>query len=422
MTDKGSTFLAIFMTGLNLSVPPVVTVGGVLVTVQFFGPAPCCEGMEQVNVILSPSLQGSGRVEIAVQSGGETSNTVEEVLLPNKGEGEFPDDQENQPRSRELAGIAYIPGTSLALVSDENDDVVRVIDVSQQQVTQVIALPSGSGPVATAVNSSGTLAVVAERRAGLVAIINLTTFTVPAQVPVGFGPLSVAIAGTTAVVANENAASVSFVNIGTAAAIGTPLTVGNGPRGVAVDPVAMKAYVTNEDSGTVSVIDLISFAVSDTLKLGGNIRPASIQLIPGSSLAVIAVPSFGEAGEALVLNLTSGTFSTINVNPARSGGSSDIAIHGTTAYFANQTGATVSYIPISTATGQASASPVAIPVDLGPRALTIDTKDNLLLVGCEGTGTVVLVDLASNQVIGRIKAVRSQMPGDDERDDHSDRP
>src|SRR5205807_7586766 len=61
-----------------------------------------------------------------------------------------------------------------------------------------------------------------------------------------------------------------------------------------------------------------------------------------------------------------------------------------------------------------------VKVDLGARALAIDAKDNLLVVSNEGTGTLVLVNLASSTVAGRINAVRSDSDGDD-KDDHSDR-
>jgi hypothetical protein len=55
---------------------------------------------------------------------------------------------------------------------------------------------------------------------------------------------------------------------------------------------------------------------------------------------------------------------------------------------------------------------------LGARALAIDTNDNLLVVSNEGSGTLVLIDLKTNEVVGRIRAVRSD--DDDNEDDHSD--
>jgi hypothetical protein len=59
----------------------------------------------------------------------------------------------------------------------------------------------------------------------------------------------------------------------------------------------------------------------------------------------------------------------------------------------------------------------SVKVDLGARALAIDTKDNLLVVSNEGTGTQVLVSLSSNTVTDRINAVQTS-PGD--QNDHSD--
>jgi len=38
---------------------PVVTIGGVAVTVQFYGDAPCCPGLQQINVQLTPQLAGA---------------------------------------------------------------------------------------------------------------------------------------------------------------------------------------------------------------------------------------------------------------------------------------------------------------------------------------------------------------------------
>lgn len=420
VTGRGPTFLAIFATGLDLSVTPVVTVGGVPVTVQFFGNAPCCMGLEQINVLLPDSLSGAGRVEVVLQSGAQVSNAVEIVLVPKQGQGPFQNDQENQTRSRELASIASVPGTSLALVTDENDDVVRVIDVAQRKVTHTVVLPAGAEPVGVAVNATGSLAVIAERNRSKVAIVDLSTFMVLAEVATGLGPVSVAIAGNDAVVVNGDADTVTVVDIVARTALKT-LTVGRGPRGVAADADHMKAYVTNEDDGTVSVIDLAALTVSSTITLGASIRPAAIQLIPGSNFAAITVPSGGNMGEALVLNVTTGAFTTINVNPDRSGGSSDIVVNGSTVFFANQTGGSVSVVPISLTTGLPTAPPATLKVDLGARALAVDAKDKFLLVTNEGSGTVVLVDLATGKVVAHVDAVRSEMEDNNGDDDHGDR-
>ena len=39
-----------------------------MVPVQFYGDAPCCVGLQQINVQLTGALSGAGLVEIAVQA------------------------------------------------------------------------------------------------------------------------------------------------------------------------------------------------------------------------------------------------------------------------------------------------------------------------------------------------------------------
>ena len=416
-TGGSPTYLALFVTGLVSGATPVVTVAGVTVPVAFAGPTPCCAGLEQINLTLPDSLAGAGRVPIVVTVNGHASNTVQVVLLPPAGSKQFGDDNENQTRSRELSSLAYVPGTSLILSTDENDDVVRVIDVSARKVMRVIALPSGANPDGLAVNAAGTIAAVAESGRGKVAILNLATNAITTEVATGSGPVSVAIAGTQAVVVNQDADSVSIVDL--AGTLQKTLAVGRGPKGVAVDATARVAYVTNEDDGTISVIDLAGLTVTRTITLGASLRPEAIALIPGSGVAFVALPAADPDGRVLLVNLTTGaTLSTISANPDRSGGSSDVAFFNSKVYFANQAGGSVSVLPVNAA-GQATGSATTLRVDLGARALAIDIKDNLLVVSNEGSGTLVLISLSSNTVVDRIKAV--QTGESDNSDDHSDR-
>ena len=419
-TANSPTYLALFATGLNLSTTPAVTIGGVPVTVVFFGAAPCCDGLQQINIMLPDSLAGAGRVPIVVTSNGVASNTVQVVLLPPAGQSEFSGDHENTTRSRELASLASVPGTSLVLSTDENDDVVRVIDISGKAISKIVALPAGSRPEAVAVNAAGTIAVVAETGTGKVAVIDLTKFQVTAQVATGAGASRVAVAGSQAVVVNQDNDTVSIIDLAVPAVQKT-LNAGRGPAGVAADSTTRKAFVTNEDDGTVSVIDLAGLAVTNTFTLGASVRPEAIALSPTTAMAYITVPAAGPDGQVLVLNTVTGTFYTISANPDRSGGSSDVVVYNSKVYVANQTGGSVSVLPVLLTPAPPTTPPTTIKVGLGARALAVDAKDNLLVVSNEGTGTLVLVDLASNKVVGNINAVHTNMPGDDDHDDHSDR-
>ncbi|HKE21242.1 MAG TPA: hypothetical protein VKB88_02570 [Bryobacteraceae bacterium] len=419
-SSNSTTYLALFGTAISTTSAPTVTVGGMPVTVQFFGAAPCCDGLEQVNVALPQSLAGAGRVPVVLTSNGQASNTVQVVLLPPPSSQEFSGDQANQTRSRELANLAYIPGTSLVLSTDENDDVVRVIDIAGKKVSQVITLPEGASPSGVAVNAAGTIGVVSETGRGKAAILDLTKFTVVTEVTTAGGSAGVAVAGTQAVVVNQDADSVSIIDL-TANTVEKTISVGRGPMGVAADATAHKAYVTNEDDGTVSVIDLTGLTVTATWTLGSSVRPEAIALVPGAGVAFVSSPGAGPSANVLLVNTTTGAVSTtLSANPDRSGGSSAVAVFNSSVYFANQTGGSVSALPITPA-GAPGGAITTIKVNLGPRALAIDVKDNLLVVSNEGTGTLVLVDLTSNKVVGNINAVQTDQEGDDDQDDHSDR-
>ncbi len=418
-----ATFISLFLTGADLSTTPIVTVAGVSANVTFAGASPCCAGLEQINITLPASLAGAGRVPVMVKAAGQLSNVVEVVLLPAKGQGEFNEDNDNETRSRELSFVASIPGTSLALVADENDDVIREIDVSAKTVVHTIAIAENAQPSAIAVNSAGTIAVVAERKGGKVAILNLTTLAVTAEVPVGAGPLAVTITGSQAVVVNGDGNSVTVVDL-TASKVSATSPVGRGPRGVAIDSTG-HAYVTNQNDGTISVIDLATAKVTNTMSVsatpGGTSRPAAIQIIPGTTtLAVVADPAVSADGQVLIVNLTNGATVAFSVNVAHTGGANDIAIAGTTAYIANQAGGSISVLPL-TITGTVTGTVGSITLDQGVRSLAIDVKDNLLLVVNESTGRIALVNLTSGQVVGRINAAISEAgEGDEDSDNHSD--
>lgn len=415
-TGGAPTYLAIFATGLDFSSPPQVAIGGVTVPVQFYGAAPGFVGLQQINVQLVDKLAGAGRVEVAVTAGGKTTNIVEIVIVPSPGQGPLAPQTENQQRSREIAGLAYVPGTSLALETDENDDVVRVIDIGKRAVTHTITLPEGAEPVAVAVTADGSTAVVAERDLGKIAIVDLNAYKVTSQITVGGGPSSVAIFGNLAAVVNQDTDNVSIVNIATKTVTAT-VTVHRGPRSVSIDLATGLAYVTNEIDGSISVIDMGAGKEVNLIGLGPNSRPQSILIAQGLGLAVVTEPSTSTQGKVTVISLNPvAILGVFYVNPDNSGGSSDIAIFGNTAYFTNQSGGTITIAPVTLAGFTAT----TLKVDQGPRALAVDTKDKLLLVASEGTGTIVLVDLTTSQIAGRINAVKSETENDNSNEDTQD--
>src|SRR5215831_7261250 len=203
----GPTYLAIFLTGLNLSASPQVTIGGVQVPVLYFGNAPCCSGLEQINVQLVPKLAGAGLVHVLVTAAGTTSNVVDVTILPNSTTPTPPQSVPN------LTGVVTIPNTKLGLIVNATSNTVEVVNTSNRVISATIPLPSGAGAGHIAVNSAGSLAVVVEHNLKAVAILDLTNNKVLGQANVGNGPIAVAIAGNRVFVVNQNSDSVTVIDL-----------------------------------------------------------------------------------------------------------------------------------------------------------------------------------------------------------------
>lgn len=420
-SGSAPTYLALFLTSLDKNTKPTVWIGGMSAPVLYYGDQGSYPGMQQINAQLPSTLAGAGRVEVVVEQNGRRSNAVEVVVLPQQAV--FPDDQPNQTRSRELAAVAWVPGTSLALVADENDDVVRVIDLNLRRVTHVIALPDGAQPVALGVHSSGKLAIVAERGRDSIALLDLSTFRVASEFPTGSSPSAIAVAGDQAVILNSDSDTASFFTFRglfgiQALQIVATVPTGRVPRGVAVD--STHAYVTNQSAGTITVIDLVNHTALNTLKLGIDVRPGAIRALPDLGLAVVAEPSAGPDGKLIFVQLANGALTSVSANPDHTGGASNMFAIGDRLYLANQSGGTITTTPVVVAPPvNLQINPVNFKAGAGVRAMDLYSTNNVMLAANEGSGTVALIDLATNSVTGSIDAIRTLLS--DNTDDHSDR-
>ena len=160
------------------------------------------------------------------------------------------------------SGVAVDPGVNTVYVTTAKmcgnapctgDNTVSVIDGSTHTVTATV--PVGSWPGGVAVDSS-THTVYVANWDRTVSVIDGSTRTVTATVPVGTSPTGVAVDPTThtAYVANRDDNTVSVID-GSTRTVTATVPVGKNPHGVAVDPVTHTVYVANRDDNTLSVIE-----------------------------------------------------------------------------------------------------------------------------------------------------------------------
>jgi YVTN family beta-propeller protein len=88
-----------------------------------------------------------------------------------------------------------------------------------------------------------------------------------------------------AYITNEASDTVSVINTATDTVIAT-IPVGDAPRGVAVSPDGRKVYITSVGSNTVSVIDTASNTVTATIPVG--LDPVGVAVTPDGSKVYVA--------------------------------------------------------------------------------------------------------------------------------------
>lgn len=386
----GPTYLAIYLTGLNLSASPTVTIGGVQVPVFYFGNAPCCSGLEQINVQLVPKLAGAGQVPVVVTAAGVTSNVVSVTILPNPG-------TTTTTATTHLTGVVTIPNSKLGLVGNASADDVEVVNTTNGTVVTTIELPQGAAPGAIAVNAAGTLAVVTEKKQNAVAFLNLQTYKVVGQANVGTGPVAVAIQGTRAFVVNQDSDSVTVIDLTHLVAVAT-ISVGRAPSSISVDMTHDDVLVTNSGSGTITAIDLSNLKVISTVPLSENSRPLSIRVVSAQGLSVITDATLSP-GQLLILDLETNTTQKITVPGTMAGSWTAAAVSGSTVFLTDPVDGEVGIVTFSRNSSKAiTFDSHLVNVQPGLVTLDVDSGQNILII-VESMGQVVIYNLATNTTV-----------------------
>ncbi|TCZ63395.1 PKD-like domain-containing protein, partial [Flaviaesturariibacter aridisoli] len=270
--------------------------------------------------------------------------------------------------------------------------------------------PSGSGNIAsfTAVNN-GTAPVTA-------------TITVTPQ----------ATLSGRAYVPNNTSGTVSMIDLSTGAAIGSPITVGANPFGVAVLPDRSKIYVSNTGGNSVSVINTTTNSVTGSspynaphglaaspdgtrvyvngwtdnavswIDVASNVSTFMTNVTQPEGMAVSAdgarlyVASSVSAGKLVVLNTASNAvLASIGVGAFPQGVA--LSADGSKVYVVNNGSASVSVI--STASNSVTAT---IPVGADPLGVAVSPDGSKVYVTNSGNNNVSVINTATNALTASI--------------------
>jgi len=236
-------------------------------------------------------------------------------------------------------------------------------------------------------------AYVANSGDGTVSVLNLSTNAPAGTIPVGSGPVDVAITpdGAFAYVANSGSDSVSVISTASNSVVETiSLAVGSIPRGIAISPDGQTAWVANSGDDTVSVI----FTATNTL-FGGPVplpagaMPDGIAISPDGGTAYVA-----QQGNdvSIVSTATRAIVGTVldTMGPSR------IAVgpRGGRAFVTNNRAGETSVTAFNPANGAVVGGP--IPVGAMPSGIAIAPNGVFAYAAAAGDGTVTPIATSTN--------------------------
>lgn len=155
---------------------------------------------------------------------------------------------------RRPRGLVLLPDRRTLYVAVSNDNHIGVIDLATGKVTG--QLPSGPDPETFAVSPDGRKLYVANENDNLLTVVDIPSRAIVAEIPVGGEPEGTAVSpdGHIVVQASESASVAHVVEASTGSVIDN-LLVDTRPRYVAFTPDGRQFWVSSEVRGTVTIFD-----------------------------------------------------------------------------------------------------------------------------------------------------------------------
>jgi YVTN family beta-propeller protein len=256
----------------------------------------------------NPVFLGKGANTVFVINGDGTVTTYP-AIPPNPALVQtvtLPGPPLSNPAITPVAGGTSSSGNFF--VANRDSDNASVIS-GGVAVTNTVALPAGSHPVAVAGNATSSKIYVVNQGTNNVTVVSTTDNTVIKTIPVGIQPIWAVMSadGVDVFVVNQGAGTVSVIDT-TVDVVFATIKVGStstpSPNFAFYDPNRQRLYVSNTGENTVSVIK------ADGINLGSTppILPALLKNIPVSGTPVsVAALNDGTKAYAALGNCPAGT-------------------------------------------------------------------------------------------------------------------
>jgi YVTN family beta-propeller protein len=337
---------------------------------------------------------------IAACRGGEKRAAGGEVVSSSADKGES-------------VSLLNAPPGTFVYVSDERGNTVNVIDTRVDSIVRTIH--AGQRPRGIRLTPDGKHLVVAvsgspiggpgveesklpppDRSKDGIAIIDLATGA-ERRIPGGIDPENFDITpdGKYLYVSNEDAGTATALDMNDGKIVAT-VKVGGEPEGVKITPNGKQAWVTSEEQGTVTVIDVASNKPVTTIKVGA--RPRSIIFTSDGAKAYVPAENGGNVTVVDAKNYKPIKTISIKSPKARPMGSA-ISPDGKYVYISDGRGATVTVIDT-----KGDSVVTSIPDPERPWGIAISPDGKRIYTANGPSNDVSVIDAATNRVIKRIPA------------------
>jgi len=201
-----------------------------------------------------------------------------------------------------------------------------------------------------------------------------------------------------AYIANGCSGTVTVVDTATDAVLGSPISVGNSPFGVVVNPTGTRVYVTNAGDTTVSVIDATSSPPAAIATINVGPEPFGIAINPAGTRVYVSNNGAGTNNTVSVIDTGSNTvIATVTVGFGPAG----LAVNpaGTRLYVVNNPASTLSVIDTS---NNSVITTVSLNGSNAASGVVVNPSGTRVYVAGPDAHLVHVLDATSNTVIAEV--------------------